>query len=80
MISCEPDAMESRRSTAIAPMRSQGTSRSRDTAEAVGRFLVLAALVNGDFTMEEAAALREITDLLFDYCDAQGVAAGAVKG
>ena len=57
----------------------QGTSRSRDTAEAVGRFLVLAALVNGDFTMEEAAALREITDLLFDYCDAQGVAAGAVR-
>ena len=52
------------------------TSESRAVADAIGNFLVLAALVNGDFTIEEANALRSICDLLFDYCDQQGVTAG----
>lgn len=52
------------------------TSESRAIADSIGRFLVLAALINGDFTMDEANALRDISDLLLGYCDHQGVAAG----
>lgn len=52
------------------------TSESRTIADSVGRFLVLVALVNGDFTMDEANALRNISDLLLGYCDHQGVVAG----
>ena len=52
------------------------TANSRSIADAIGRFLVLTAFVNGDFTVEEANALREISDLLLDHCDRQGVAEG----
>lgn len=52
------------------------TSESRAIADSIGRFLILAALINGDFTMDEANALRDISDLLLGYCDRQGVAAG----
>lgn len=52
------------------------TSVSRSVADAIGRFLVTLALVNGDFTIEEAGALRQISDLLLTYCDLQGVVAG----
>ncbi len=52
------------------------TSKSRDIVDSIGRFLVLVALVNGDFTIEEANALKHITMRLLGYCDRQGVAAG----
>lgn len=52
------------------------SSESRNIADSIGRFLVLVALINGDFTMEEANALKDISDLLLGYCDHQGVVAG----
>lgn len=53
-----------------------GTSESRTIMDSIGHFLVLPALFNGDFTMEEAGALRDISDLLLRYCDDHAVAAG----
>lgn len=55
------------------------TSESRTIADSIGRFLVLVALINGDFTMDEANALRGISDLLLGYCDHQGVVAGKAR-
>ena len=52
------------------------TCKSRSIADAVGRFLVLVALVNGDFTINEANELKRICDMLFVYCDTQGVVSG----
>lgn len=52
------------------------TSRSRDLADHICRFLAMMALVNGDFTLEEAVLMQEISDLLLDYCDEKGVRAG----
>ncbi len=54
----------------------ENTSVSRDIADSIGRLLASAALVNGDFTIEEASALREISDLLLDYCDRYNVRPG----
>lgn len=53
-----------------------GSNESRFLAEDIGRFLAETALVNGDFTMEEARALHDIMDILLDYCDRKGVAKG----
>lgn len=55
------------------------SSESRTLADEVGRFLALVALVNGDFTIEEASALRGISDLLLGYCDHQGVVSGKTR-
>ena len=55
------------------------TSESRTVADSIGRYLVLVALVNGDFTIDEANALRGISDLLLRYCDHQGVVAGKTR-
>ena len=55
------------------------TCKSRNIADAVGRFLVLVALVNGDFTINEANELRRICDMLFGYCDNQGVVSGKIR-
>lgn len=55
------------------------TNESRTIADSIGRFLVLVALINGDFTLEEANALKSISDLLLDYCDHQGVVAGKAR-
>lgn len=55
------------------------TSASRTVADRIGRFLALAALVDGDFTLEEAHTLREISDLLLGYCDRCGVAEGKAR-
>lgn len=55
------------------------TSESRTIADSIGRFLVLVALINGDFTIDEANALRGISDLLLGYCDHQGVVAGKAR-
>lgn len=54
----------------------QDTANSRTTADAMGRFLVTLALVNGDFTLEEASALKGISDMLLGYCDEQDVKPG----
>lgn len=51
-------------------------NNSREIINEIGKFLVSAALVNGDFTIEEASKLREIIDNLKDYCDAQNVKEG----
>lgn len=61
---------------AVARDRTIGTSDSRSLADAAARFLVMLAMVNGDFTMEEARALREISDMLHDYCDNYNVDEG----
>lgn len=52
------------------------TSESRTLADTIGKFLALMALYNGDFTIEEARALREISDLLIGYCDHHNIPAG----
>lgn len=52
------------------------TDVSRTISNSVCRFLAILALVNGDFTIEEAAALREISDRLLEYCDREGVVSG----
>lgn len=61
---------------AVARDRTVGASDSRSIADAVARFLVMLAMVNGDFTIEEARALREISDMLHDYCDRYNVDEG----
>lgn len=63
----------------VATDKQNNKSESRTIADSIGRFLVLVALVNGDFTMEEANALRGISDLLIGYCDHQEVAAGKTR-
>jgi len=52
------------------------TCVSRDLIEGIGRILADLALVNGDFTIEEAVALKQITDQLSGYCDQCGIKAG----
>ena len=42
----------------------------------IGRFLAMLALINGDFTMNEASALQKIVLQLEHYCDQQHVRAG----
>lgn len=59
--------------------KQNNTGESRTIADSIGRFLVLVALINGDFTMNEANALKDISDLLISYCDHQGVVAGKVR-
>ena len=54
----------------------EGTCYSRDIADRICRLLADLALVNGDFTMEEAKELRGISQLLFDYCDRKMVRTG----
>lgn len=56
-----------------------GMSESRTIADSIGRFLAMLALINGDFTMEEAAALRDISDLLLCYCDHRNVPVGKAR-
>lgn len=56
--------------------KKKNTAFSRDIADSIGRLLVVFALVNGDFTIEEAAALKDISDQLIAYCDHQKIKAG----
>ncbi len=56
--------------------KNRHTCESRSVVDAIGRFLVLVALINGDFTLEEAGVLRGICELLLGYCDHHGVVAG----
>lgn len=63
----------------VAKDKERKTSESRTIADSIGRFLVLAALANGDFTIEEANRLRDISDILLGYCDGQGVAEGKAR-
>ena len=53
-----------------------GTSFSRSMADEICRFLADLAMINGDFTLEEAAVLRQISDMLLQCCDALGIAPG----
>lgn len=53
-----------------------GTYYSRKIADAISTFLMTTALVNSDFTMEEAERLGEIVDVLKNYCDDSKVARG----
>ncbi len=57
-----------------------GVHRSHDAAEALGRFLVLAALSNGDFTIQEATVLDAIHRQLVTYAENQGILSGQVRG
>lgn len=52
----------------------RGAHHSRDLIEQIGRILAAAACFNGDFTIEEASALRALVDQLSDYCNHQNVA------
>lgn len=56
--------------------KENNTSESRTLADTIGKFLALMALYNGDFTIEEARALREISDLLIGYCDHHNIPVG----
>lgn len=55
------------------------TSKSRTIVDSVCRFLAMLALVNGDFTIEEAHILRSVSDLLLEYCDREGVIPGVKR-
>lgn len=50
-----------------------GASISRRFVDAAGQFIALFAALNGDFTLEEARALKEIADDMIAYCDQCGV-------
>lgn len=50
-----------------------GSCLSRKAAELIGQLLVLLALANGDFTMDEANNLQEVIDMLVEYCDSRKV-------
>lgn len=52
------------------------TAFSREIADDLCRFLAMAALVNGDFTIQEATALKAISDQLIAYIDSQGIQPG----
>ena len=52
------------------------TSHSRDVADEICRFLADLALINGDFTIEEATVLRSISNMLQDSCNAANVVSG----
>lgn len=51
-------------------------TKSRDLVEAIGLLLAEFALINGDFTIEEAAILKQIMDQLNAYCDHCEIGAG----
>ena len=53
-----------------------GNYYSRKIADTISTFLMTTALVNSDFTMEEAERLGEIVDVLKNYCDDSKVARG----
>jgi len=55
----------------------QHTEQSWELICSIGRVLASFALINGDFTIEEASVLRRITDRLEALCDASGVSKGA---
>ncbi len=52
------------------------TSFSRSMADAICRFLADLAMINGDFTLAEAAVVRQISDMLLQHCDAMQVIPG----
>lgn len=52
------------------------TNLSRELYRVIGIMLSRIALTNGDFTIEEATALREIYEMLQGYCDSQNVKPG----
>lgn len=52
------------------------TNFSRSIADEVCRFLADLAMINGDFTLEEAAVLRQISDMLLQCCDALRIMPG----
>lgn len=54
----------------------QNTSNSRSIADTIGHLLAKLALINGDFTLEEARTLRNISNLLLNYCDQQKIPSG----
>lgn len=60
----------------VANDKKQKTSDSREIADSIGIFLSQMALANGDFTLEEAAALKNISDILLEYCDNNNVVSG----
>ncbi len=52
---------------------------SHHLTDIVEQFLVVTALANGDFTIEEAGALNEIGDMLHGYCKDCGIASYSEK-
>jgi len=52
------------------------TNLSRELYRVIGIMLSRIALTNGDFTIEEATALREIYEMLQGYCNSQNVKSG----
>ena len=49
--------------------QAKGSAESRNLVESIGTLLADFALSNGDFTIEEAVALKKILDQLNEYCD-----------
>lgn len=54
------------------------TNNSRYIADKIGEFLASAALVNGDFTIEEAKRVKTVVNLLINYCNFKNVKAGKI--
>lgn len=54
----------------------QSTIASRRIIDSTVRLLAALAAVNGDFTLEEAIKLEEISDLMHGYADRQGIRRG----
>ena len=60
--------------------QAKGLMNSRDIVEHIGSLLADFALINGDFTIEEAVALKKILDQLNEYCDHCKVGKGRPLG
>lgn len=54
----------------------EGSNHSRQISDVLCNFLSVMAMVNSDFTLEEAEVLRKISNLLQGYCSSAGVLPG----
>jgi len=59
--------------TIVIHDKEQSTDVSRGVIDSISGFLADMALINGDFTLQEAACLRELIEQLSSYCDKEGV-------
>lgn len=65
---------------AVQKDQSERSSKSRNLVEHIGRLLAAFALINGDFTIEEATVIKQITDQLNSYCDYAKIMPGKPLG
>lgn len=62
----------------VANDKVKGTNESRVIVNDICELLAMLAMINGDFTIDEAKGLREINNRLTTFCDRQGIPAGDI--